>query len=60
MSMSRKHYQAFAALLAAERAIAPLEANRTVDNVTLAIADLFAQDNPRFDRYRFYDAAGRE
>lgn len=58
--MTRKHFEKFAALFAGE-----LSVNRDNPSAVLAIralimstADIFAQDNPRFDRERFYLAAG--
>jgi hypothetical protein len=59
--MTRRHYIAVAALLAGERALARhhVVELRVVDNLTLSLADLFKADNARFDRERFYAAAGR-
>ena len=50
------------ALLAQRRSYAPhWDANlfRALDDTCKAIADVFAADNPRFDRERFYTACGR-
>jgi hypothetical protein len=69
--MSRKHYVAVAAMLAGEYAMAHHAVNngqphdgktqlRTLDNVTRSLADMFKQDNSRFDRGRFYTAAGSD
>lgn len=65
--MTTRHtFEKVAAVLAGERALmsalADEHASRTavqaITNVTLSVADAFAQDNPRFDRVRFYAAAG--
>lgn len=68
MSMGRKDYERFAALFAGEMALArnairagetaSLSACTAVRNIVLSTADIFAQDNPRFDRERFYAASG--
>lgn len=64
MAMSRKDYQKFAALFAGEMAVAAsryepiLEEIRTLQNLVMSTADIFAQDNPRFNREKFYDASG--
>lgn len=60
--MSKKVYIKVAAVLAAEFANAADDRERTlVENITASVADVFAQDNERFDRDRFYMAAlGRE
>ncbi len=59
--MSRKHYVAVAAVLAGERAMARDDhERRTVDNIARSVADVFKQDNGRFDRQRFYAAVGME
>jgi hypothetical protein len=58
--MTRKHYVEVAAILAGERAVyaSKPDAVRVLDNVTHSLADVFKRDNSRFDRQRFYDAAG--
>ena len=58
--MSKKLYERTAAVLLAETAVTTrdLAARRTVENITYSLADIFAQDNPRFDREKFYEAAG--
>ena len=59
--MTRKDYIKFAALLASYKAdphsdnVTPVE---VAEFLTLRIADLFAEDNERFDRARFVEAAG--
>lgn len=59
--MSRKHYIKIADILAAERALAiEPESLVRIDNITYSLADVFKQDNPLFDRERFYAAAGLE
>lgn len=62
MSISTKDYESIAAILAAE-----ISANRhnpdvvmAVRNVTLSIADVFRRASSRFNRSRFYRAAGLE
>lgn len=58
--MTRKTYELFAEVLASQRAVNadnPI-AVHAVDGVTKSLTDIFAQDNPRFDRDRFYRAAG--
>ncbi len=60
--MSRKDYCAIANVIAGEVALAENDgADHTVstlENVARSVADVFAADNPRFDRQRFYTAAG--
>lgn len=61
MAMSKKDYTKFAALFAGEISMARqmgLSSVTTVKNIILSTADIFAQDNPRFDRERFYAASG--
>lgn len=62
--MTRKDYIKVADMLAGEFALArhdnTVGAVAALRNVTFGIADIFAQDNPRFDRQRFYTAAGLE
>ena len=64
MSMSQKDYQAIAAILAAERELAATRPSAyagridAIDHITRDLADLMAADNSRFDRGRFYAAAG--
>tara|TARA_R100001143_G_scaffold30498_1_gene29750 strand:- start:2251 stop:2421 length:171 start_codon:yes stop_codon:yes gene_type:complete len=52
--LSRKHYKAVAEILShyPEGDISPLEV------MVIQFADMFAQDNPRFDRGLFYEACG--
>jgi hypothetical protein len=57
--MTRKDYDAIAAVLAAERQQVTMRAARqAVMNITRALADVMAAENPRFDRERFMRAAG--
>lgn len=63
--MTRKDYIKFAGLFAGEMALAQSAASQgdfarvtQVRNIVLSTADIFAQDNPRFDRERFYTACG--
>lgn len=62
--MSTKDYVAVAAVLADLKGFAaPNHSNPSYDSLTLyrvtqRMADLFADDNPRFNRERFYAAAG--
>lgn len=58
--MTRKHFEAVAEVLAAEHAIGgetPF-AQSHIRNITLSLADVFSRENPRFDRPRFFVAAG--
>ena len=52
MSISRKHFQAFADMLAAER--------ETVLRLARSLADCLGRFNDRFDRGRFMSAADCE
>lgn len=57
MAMTRKHYRRIADILTVEFANASSRAERlTVRNITYLLADIMKQDNPRFDRDRFYNA----
>lgn len=53
MAMTRKHYQAFADMF---KRIKPISERPTWDNIVIEAADMFAKDNPRFDRNKFYEA----
>jgi len=54
--MSRKNYRAIANLLTAHRVE---EGNsKTLDSLTIGLADIFELDNPAFNRERFYSACG--
>lgn len=58
--MTKRDYIRFAAMFAGELALAKGEVARevVVRNLILSTADLFAQDNARFDRGVFYIACG--
>lgn len=71
--MTRKDYERIASIIATNRALVTIEpptAGNAIDNATLtgyvvalndtalAMADMLAQDNPRFDRARFLKACG--
>ena len=64
MSLSKKNYEAVAAVLAGSKRTGPeldgwdlgYEAHRI--NIADDLADYFAADNPRFDRARFLKACG--
>ena len=55
--MSKEDYQTVALVLNAELSITP-DANNTVRSITYSLADVFQQDNPRFNREIFYGAVG--
>lgn len=56
--MSKQDYVRIAAVLRAEHAIASDEGcEHHIENVVASLADVFLQDNPRFDRATFYGAA---
>jgi hypothetical protein len=60
--MTRKDYEKFAAMLKDVRSMYTYKPNDTF-NPTLEViceqtANIFAEDNPRFDRERFLEAAG--
>jgi hypothetical protein len=73
MAMGRKDYERIAGVLAGEYALVqplPDSVNATaqtiaaregaryaIEDITASIADIFKQDNPQFDRRRFYLAA---
>lgn len=55
--MTRKHFEAVAAKLRQERHASANDSERLgVIRASQAIADVFAEANPRFDRARFLDA----
>ena len=57
--MTKKHFVKIAAILAGDLATCKNGAERIkVKGIALSLADMFAQENPRFDRQRFYDAVG--
>lgn len=62
--LTKKHFEAIAEILASERqrpqggwAVAEWY---ILDRLTVKLADWLAQQNPEFDRDRFYRAAGME
>jgi len=62
-NMTRKDYKAFAAEfrpLVIRSASEPSTEHHTMLLVVGRTADIFARDNPRFDRARFYTACGYE
>jgi hypothetical protein len=54
--MSRKDYVAIAEIIAGDYASANPAEKGKVFCMTLSLADYFAQENPNFNRARFYDA----
>lgn len=69
MAMSRMTYNAVAAMIAGERkrtedkrfgSIPRFFVLETTRNLAVSMANLFSQDNPRFDRARFMEACGIE
>ncbi|MEV5265247.1 hypothetical protein [Streptomyces werraensis] len=59
MTMSRKHYRAFAEILRHARECHP-DAQDAIDQITRDIAGICAEDNRAFRRQQFYDAAQPE
>lgn len=56
--MTRKHYIAVAQVLAAaNEQVGYLSPDALIKGITEGLADVFAADNPRFDRQRFIAAA---
>lgn len=53
--MSKKDYEKIAAVLARWRGLP--SSDSIVASVTLELATVFAADNPRFDKNRFFRAA---
>lgn len=61
MSMSKRHYEAFAKILRELREdveVKEATGEYVVNVMTWRLADLFAEDNERFDSARFYEASG--
>jgi hypothetical protein len=62
--MSKKDYIKFAAMLKEQHDIAQdtlfSQGKTAVENVIKASAEIFAEDNPRFDHDRFYKACGMD
>lgn len=59
MSMTRKHYRAFAETLRQAHECYP-EAKDAIEHITQQIASTCADDNHHFRRQQFYDAASPE
>jgi len=53
--LSRKHYQAVGEILSHFPEGSP---TASMSKMAESFADMFARDNPRFDRARFYEACG--
>lgn len=61
MAMSRKHYEQIAAEIAEARNLRIDTGERVaIDIVAARLANVFAADNPRFDRGRFLAAAMKD
>lgn len=63
--MTKKHYEAIASAIAAERAAAVSQYGHTahldaLESVADRLANYFATDNPKFDRSRFLEGCGIE
>jgi hypothetical protein len=64
--MTKKHFESIAAILARHKTWAPLGRSAKpvrgaiVGSLARDLADYFATENPRFDRYRFLRACGVE
>lgn len=56
--MTRKHFEAIAALLAEVRKDYPAQGAIIPDAVSSRLADYFEKENPRFDRAKFLTACG--
>lgn len=61
--MSKKHFEAIARILAQYNIVNPAMGfdegySSAANGITEAMADYFAQQNPRFDRERFLAACG--
>lgn len=62
--MRKKDYIKFAAMLKEQhdqtKVLARPDAWIHVEEIIIATADIFAEDNPNFDRDRFYKACGKK
>lgn len=59
MSMTRKHFEEIAAILAGDLATCTSMDQRVkVTGIAYSLADFCYRQNPRFDRDRFYTAVG--
>lgn len=58
--MTRKDYQAIAKIFDAEISVRKdtTPGALAIKSVVYGLADIFARDNPRFDREKFYTACG--
>lgn len=57
--MTRKHFQAIADVFAGEIAVtASPEGKLALANAAISLGHVLRQENPRFDRQRFYRASG--
>lgn len=56
--MTRRNFEDVAAVLKDMGHFKDEYDSKTLFRVTQRLADVFEQDNPRFDRPRFYKAAG--
>ncbi len=58
--MTKQDYIRFSGMFAGELALRKRDWAKSmlVRGIILSTADIFAQDNPRFDRERFYVASG--
>lgn len=52
--MTRKHFEAIASIIDSQR----VAGQAAVWNLTIALADYFQRENPRFDRNAFLTACG--
>lgn len=59
MSVSKKHFETIAAeLRAAKELDSNTAARQSVERVAEGLSNIFARENPRFDRARFLKACG--
>lgn len=63
MAMTKRHFEKLARILSAERmkeckTPADVGYDNAVVMLTMKIADMCQEENPAFDRSRFYNAAG--
>lgn len=56
--MTKKHFEAIAALINAEQSDKTGEAHSAVRDVAVRLASQFNIENPRFDREKFLSACG--
>jgi len=53
---TKQHYEKIAEILASEQGSSMV--NVIVYNITSKLAEMFMEDNPNFDREKFFKAAG--